>query len=113
MTQDYTKPPPVNSRPIAVAIQGEDGNPESRAKITAAGRGKVAEQILALAFERGIRVLEDADLAQLLAQLKLDTPIPSEAIVAVAEILAKVYDANNRLASSVPSSLHEPHDDAS
>ena len=37
------------------------------------------------------------DLAELLATLDLDTPIPSEAIVAVAEILARVYEANARM----------------
>jgi len=49
---------------------------------------------LAMAFEKGVKVREDADLAELLAKLDLDTPIPSEAIIAVAEILAKVYEAN-------------------
>jgi flagellar biosynthesis protein len=46
----------------------------------------------------GVKVREDADLAELLAKLDIDTPIPSEAIVAVAEILAKVYEANARMA---------------
>lgn len=89
----------LNSRSVAVAIQADGVEPESPAKIVAAGRGKLAEQILELAFANGIKVREDTDLAQLLAQLELDTPIPSEAIVAVAEILAKVYEAN---AISIP-----------
>jgi len=85
-----TKP----ARPVAVAIKGEGANADSLPKIVASGRGKLAEQILEIAFAKGVKVREDADLAELLAKLDLDTPIPSEAIVAVAEILAKVYEAN-------------------
>jgi flagellar biosynthesis protein len=84
-------------RPAAVAIKGEVSNPESQPKIIASGRGKLAEQILELAFARGIKVREDPDLAELLVKLDLDTPIPPEAIVAVAEILARVYEANARM----------------
>lgn len=87
---------PSSPLPVAVAIEaaGDADMTTDLPRIVAAGRGKIAEQILALAFEKGIKVREDADLASLLAQMELDTPIPSEAIVAVAEILAKVYEAN-------------------
>jgi flagellar biosynthesis protein len=85
---------PSGDRAVAVAIKGNIDDPDSLPKIIASGRGKLAEQILDLAFKKGIRVREDKDLAQLLAKLDLDTPIPSEAIIAVAEILAKVYEAN-------------------
>ena len=52
------------------------------------------------AFEKGLKVRQDADLAEMLAHLDLDTPIPSEAIIAVAEILARVYAANGRFKPS-------------
>ncbi len=97
----YTPVKPAG-RSVAVAIQGEDGRPDSLPKIIASGRGKLAEQILELAFSKGVKVREDADLAELLAKLDLDTPIPSEAIVAVAEILARVYEANERIRSASP-----------
>jgi flagellar biosynthesis protein len=95
---------PPGRRTVAVAIKGhlgepKDGTPDSLPKVIASGYGKLAEQILEMAFDKGIKVREDADLADLLATLDLDTPIPSEAIVAVAEILAKVYEANARIAS--------------
>jgi flagellar biosynthesis protein len=85
-------------RQVAVALKGDigTGRPDSLPKVIASGYGKLAEQILAMAFDKGIKVRADADLAQLLATLDLETPIPSEAIVAVAEILAKVYEANAR-----------------
>ena len=58
-----------------------------------------------MAFDKGVKVREDADLAELLVKLELDTPIPSEAILAVAEILAKVYEANGRLSPDKPHEL--------
>jgi flagellar biosynthesis protein len=63
-------------------------------KITAAGRGKIAEQILQLAYENGVNVREDGALAEMLATIELDSPIPSEAFMAVAEVLSYVYRAN-------------------
>jgi len=64
--------------------------------ITAAGRGKIAEKILQLAFENDIKVREDSALVEMLAQIELDSPIPSEAFLAVAEILSYVYRANGK-----------------
>ncbi len=82
--------------PIAVALGSE---PERGAvpKVVASGRGSVAEQILAIAFAQGIRVREDADLAELLSHVDVDSEIPLEAFAAVAEILAYVYRANGSL----------------
>lgn len=110
MSEDQEpKPPyaplkPVHGRSVAVAIEGKTGNSDSPSKIIASGRGKLAEEILALAFSKGVKVREDADLAEMLVKLDLDTPIPSEAILAVAEILAKVYEANRR------AEPHSPHE---
>jgi flagellar biosynthesis protein len=93
---------PQGRRTVAVALKGHigeesEGRPDSLPKVIASGYGKLAEQILEMAFNKGIKVRADADLAELLATLDLDTPIPSEAIVAVAEILARVYEANGRI----------------
>lgn len=49
-----------------------------------------------LAFENDIKVREDSALAEMLAKIELDSPIPSEAFMAVAEILAYVYQANGK-----------------
>ena len=73
-------------------------------KLVAAGRGKWAEQILKIAFERGIKVREDAPLAEMLAALELDSPIPAEAIMAVAEILAYVYASEGKGPVNLPPS---------
>lgn len=83
----------IPKKQVAVAL--EDAKREKDLpKVTAAGRGKIAEQILQLAYENGIKVREDGPLAEMLAAIELDSPIPTEAFMAVAEILSYVYKAN-------------------
>lgn len=83
----------IPKRQTAVALT-QDGDKRKTPTITAAGRGVIAEKILQLAFENDIKVREDAPLAEMLAKVELDSPIPSEAFMAVAEILSYVYRAN-------------------
>lgn len=78
---------------IAVALSYE-GIEETAPEILASGRGAIAEQILQIAFDQGVRVRQDADLAQILGLLDVGDEIPVEAFAAVAEILAYVYRAN-------------------
>ncbi|MBX2835062.1 MAG: EscU/YscU/HrcU family type III secretion system export apparatus switch protein [Micavibrio sp.] len=82
-------------RQTAVALQEAEKLGDAPL-ITAAGRGLIAEQIMQLAFENGIKVREDSALAEMLAMIDLDSPIPSEAFMAVAEILSYVYRANGK-----------------
>lgn len=84
--------------PVAIAL-AHDGAARQAPRVVAAGRGAVAERILALAFALGIRVREDADLAELLAAVDVDSEIPAAAFAAVAEILVYVYRANGNLPS--------------
>lgn len=77
---------------IAVALGMTEGD---LPRVLASGKGFWAEQIMALAFANGVKVREDADLAQMLTALDIDSPIPVEAFGAVAEILAYVYKANS------------------
>lgn len=84
---------PDRKTAVAVKDQTEEGKAP---KITAAGRGKIAEKILQLAFENDIKVREDSDLAEMLAKIEIESPIPSEAFMAVAEILSYVYKANGQ-----------------
>lgn len=81
------------SRLTAVALTDKTAQ-NALPQITAAGRGKIAEQILQLAFANGIKVREDSALAEMLAALELDSPVPNEALVAVAEIMSYIYRAN-------------------
>ena len=58
---------------IAVALQYDHpGTP----RVTAAGRGAVAEAILAAAREHDVPIEENPALAEALSQVELDTEIP-------------------------------------
>lgn len=80
---------------IAVALSHKEGSTEAPV-VTATGRGELAEQILKIAFENGVRVREDSDLAQILSQIEVDSPIPLEAFAAVSEIMSYLYRAQNK-----------------
>lgn len=59
--------------------------------ILASGRGPVADEILRIADENKIPLYEDRELASLLSKLELDTEIPPELYILVAEVLFFVY----------------------
>ena len=59
--------------------------------VTAKGKGKLAEEILAIADEAGVAISEDPLLAETLAQLEVNSEIPEELFRAVAIVLAWVY----------------------
>ncbi len=78
---------------LAVAL-GYQPAQDQAPRIVAKGQGWVARQIIEIAEAQGIEVREDADLAQILAQLDVDSEIPLEAFAMVAEILSYVYRKN-------------------
>jgi flagellar biosynthesis protein len=69
-------------------------------RVVASGRGALAEQILQIAFDRGVKVRHDADLAEILATIEVESEIPLEALAAVAEILSYVYRAQSKAAAA-------------
>jgi flagellar biosynthesis protein len=79
-------------RQVAVALRYEKGH-DPAPRIVASGRGFVAEEILRLAFQNGVRVREDAELADLLEAVEIGEIIPYPAFAAVAEILSYIYRA--------------------
>lgn len=91
-------------RAAALSYKPErDGAP----KVTAAGRGLVAERILEVAREAGVPVREDPALAEVLSRLDPGEEIPPDTYRAVAEILAFLYrlDRDRRSPSSQDPSL--------
>ena len=64
-----------------------DGAP----RVVAAGKGHVADTILARAREAGVPVHQDPALATALAELALGDEVPEEMWMAVAEVLAWAY----------------------
>ena len=81
----------VNPTHIAIAIRyrpGEDKAP----RVTAKGKGQLAEIMRDLARENGIPIVEDIPLARLLyRRVKVGRCVPMETFKAVAAVLAYVY----------------------
>ena len=92
-------PPPADEAPeepkkddkrTAIAVR-YDVDKDKAPMVLASGRGPVADEIVRIAEENKIPMYEDRELASLLAKLELDTEIPPELYVLVAEVLFFVY----------------------
>jgi len=84
---------------VALAYREDEGAP----RVVAKGRGLLAEAILARAKETGVYVHESPELVALLMQVDLDSRIPPQLYVAVAELLAWLYRLERGEASAAPS----------
>ncbi len=69
---------------VALKYEAVDGAP----KVVAKGSGLIAEEIIARAKEAGVFVHESKDLVSLLMNVNLDSRIPPQLYIAVAELLA-------------------------
>ena len=85
----------ADSKKKAVALKYDPLSGQAPA-VTAKGRGKVAQKIIDLAQDHGIPVKEDPDLIEVLSTLELDQEIPPDIYVAVAELLAYVYNLKGK-----------------
>ena len=93
------RPGSTDSNPLAVALKYQRPH-DPAPRVVAKGEGEFAGKILELARQHGVAVREDPDLVQLLSAVELETQIPVEAFIAVAEILAYVYRSKTPPASS-------------
>jgi flagellar biosynthesis protein len=82
---------------LAIALS-YDPDRDQAPRVTAKGRGAIAAQIVAVARDHGVALRRDHSLAQLLASVEIDSPIPIAAFAAVAEILAHLYRVDQQLA---------------
>ncbi len=80
---------------LAAALQYEQEK-DNAPRITAKGKGLIAEKIIELARANGIPIQQDPGLVQILCKLDLDEDIPLELYRAIAELLAFVYSMNER-----------------
>ena len=85
---------PKHKRTVAAAIQ-YDPEKDAAPRVTAKGKGYVADKIIELAKKHGIPVKNDPCLVEILSRLDIDEQIPVEVYRAVAEILAFVYSLNS------------------
>ena len=75
--------------PLAVALAYRTG--DAAPKVVARGSGAIAETIIERAREAGVYVHESTELVALLMKVDLDQRIPPQLYVAVAELLAWLY----------------------
>jgi flagellar biosynthesis protein len=87
---------PDRKKRIEAAALQYDSKKDAAPRVTARGRGIVAEKIIELARKNDIPIKSDPSLVQLLSKVDIDQQIPLELYKAVAEILAFVYSMNER-----------------
>jgi flagellar biosynthesis protein len=80
----------------AIALHYDRESKDEAPRVKAKGTGLVAEQIIQLAKDSNIPIQEDPALVEILSRLDLDQQIPAELYEVVAEILAMVYQLENR-----------------
>lgn len=88
------RPRREDDRALAVALAYAPG--DAAPKVVAKGRGLIAEEIIARAREHQVFVHQSAELVTLLMQVDLDDRIPPQLYVAVAELLAWIYQIEQR-----------------
>ena len=86
MTEEERK----EARRTAIALR-YDADKDRAPFIIASGRGLIADEILRVAEDNKIPLYEDPEMAKLLSKLELDTEVPPELYVLVAEVLFFVY----------------------
>jgi flagellar biosynthesis protein len=79
----------------AIAILYNE-NDSAAPKVVASGQGIIAEKIISTAREAGIHIQEDANLVELLSKVPIGEEIPVELYQTVAEVLAFVYQVNEK-----------------
>lgn len=81
-------------RSLAVALAYAPGREAPR--VVAKGRGLIAEEIILRAREHGVFVHESPELVSLLMQVDLDSAIPPQLYVVIAELLVWLYRLEGR-----------------
>jgi flagellar biosynthesis protein FlhB len=86
----------VNPTHFAIAIRYRAGK-DKAPRVTAKGKGEVAEMMRNLARENGVPIIENIPLARLLyKKVKVGRSVPADTYKAVAAILAYVYRITRR-----------------
>jgi len=84
----------------AIAYREGDGAP----RVVAKGRGMVADSIIERAQASGVYVHESRELLALLMQIDLDSHIPPQLYIVVAELLAWLYHLDDAEKPALPHS---------
>lgn len=79
-----------NERKKAAALK-YDQLSDTAPRLTALGKGLTAENIIEIAEENNIPIVEDPSLVEILSTLNINDVIPEELYEAVAEVFAFIY----------------------
>jgi flagellar biosynthesis protein len=94
MVMPATDTPDDGRRATAVALSYQESDAAPR--VVAKGYGTLADTIIRTARENGLYVHQSPELVGLLMQVDLDSHIPPQLYVAVAELLAWLYRIESR-----------------
>jgi flagellar biosynthesis protein len=84
----------------AVAL-GYDPIKDEAPRVLAAGKGKLAEQIIQVAAQNGIPIRDDPVLTAALMEIDINQTIPTELYRVVAEVLSYIYRIQQKQAKRV------------
>jgi flagellar biosynthesis protein len=76
------------------AVALKYGKGDAVPKVSAKGKGWLAEKIIEIAKQHNLPIRTDADLVEILEQVELNQEIPLEVYAVVAEIFAYIYRVN-------------------
>ncbi len=80
---------------IAISIEYE-GTGSGAPKVTAKGKGYIADEIIQKATELGIPIQEDKALVGLLSQVELNHEIPEELYESIVQVLIFAYQISGK-----------------
>ncbi len=91
MTQ--TSPPKTLANQIAVSLEYEG---EGAPKVTAKGRGFIAQEIIEHAKAHQIPIQKNSELVTVLSEVELNQEIPEQLYEAVAQVLIFAYEVSGK-----------------
>lgn len=83
-------------RKTAVALN-YDHEKDSAPRVSATGKGLVAEAIIEKAKENHVPIMEDSSMVELLSELDINEKVPEELYQAVAEVFAFIYRTDQKM----------------
>lgn len=81
-------------RLTAIAVK-YDRTLDKAPKVLERGEGLIAEEIIKIAKEHKIPIVQNEDVAKILKRCEIDSFIPVEAYLLVAQILSKIFTYRN------------------
>lgn len=99
MPKEPSDSPDTAPQPLTkAAALTYDRESDAAPRLSAKGRGQLAERIIEVARQHNIPVQRDADLVEILEKVDIDSEIPLEVYAIVAEIFAYLYKVNQKKA---------------